>query len=219
MPVAFYASLAASASIFIGILTALLISNLNNTKAELTQIEFRIKAINARLQSLSARKDAQGEMFGRTTDILHQIHPLKRGESSAALSLQEQSGHFLSQELVTKSEMSSLKTEGEMLLAHGESLDPSRIISILNICVITTICSVIIPSIGVLLHVLNISLSITSLLVEVVGVFILWLLGLGCVFCYLHYEIANMAVDLPDLSDIEIDESFESRKPESEESE
>ena len=51
-----YASLAASASVFIGILTAILASRVSNLKSERNQIEHRIETIDARLESLDEQR-------------------------------------------------------------------------------------------------------------------------------------------------------------------
>jgi predicted nucleic acid-binding Zn-ribbon protein len=52
-----YASLAASASVFIGILTAILASKVSNLKSERNQIEHRTETIDARLESLDEQKE------------------------------------------------------------------------------------------------------------------------------------------------------------------
>lgn len=62
-----YASLAASASVFIGVLTAILASKVSNLKSERNQIEHRIETIDARLESL---EDQRKELEEHIEDIL-----------------------------------------------------------------------------------------------------------------------------------------------------
>lgn len=57
MVTGFYASLAASASVFIGILTAILTSKVSTLRAERNQIEHRIKSIDSRLESLDEQRN------------------------------------------------------------------------------------------------------------------------------------------------------------------
>jgi len=64
MPAGFYAALATSASVFIGILTALLVSNLSNLKAERHWINRRIEEIDAKLRGLDSEQ----------TDIENKTH-------------------------------------------------------------------------------------------------------------------------------------------------
>ncbi|WP_418284879.1 hypothetical protein [Halorubrum sp. DTA46] len=63
MVTGFYAALAGAASVFIGILTALLASNISNRRSEQTQLIHRIKAIDSRLQSLDEqRQDLENQI-------------------------------------------------------------------------------------------------------------------------------------------------------------
>ncbi len=68
-PLAFYDALAASASVFIGILTALLISNLSTRKTARERIARRITAINARVESLASRRDRLRENLDRIEEV------------------------------------------------------------------------------------------------------------------------------------------------------
>lgn len=68
-PLAFYDGLAASASVFIGILTALLISDLSSVKTERRRIARRIAAINARVESLASRQKRLEENMGQIEDV------------------------------------------------------------------------------------------------------------------------------------------------------
>ena len=66
---AFYDALAASASVFIGILTALLISNLSTMTTARGQIARRITAIDARIESLASRRDRLRENLDRIEEV------------------------------------------------------------------------------------------------------------------------------------------------------
>lgn len=57
MVTGFYAALAGAASVFIGILTALLVSNFSNRHTEQSQILHRIKAIDSQLESLDGQRE------------------------------------------------------------------------------------------------------------------------------------------------------------------
>lgn len=63
----FYAALAGAASVFIGILTAMLVSNISNTRTEQAQILHRIKTIDSRLESLDQQRE---ELEEEIEDIL-----------------------------------------------------------------------------------------------------------------------------------------------------
>jgi len=56
-----YIGLATTAGIFIGILTALLISRLTNLKEEKSRLEKRIKTLNVKIESLNSREKKYGE--------------------------------------------------------------------------------------------------------------------------------------------------------------
>lgn len=68
-PLAFYDALAASASVFIGILTALLISNLSTMTTARGRIVRRITAIDARIESLASRRDRLRENLDRIEEV------------------------------------------------------------------------------------------------------------------------------------------------------
>lgn len=68
-PLAFYDALAASASVFIGILTALLISNLSTMTTARGRIARRITAIDARIESLASRRDRLRENLDRIEEV------------------------------------------------------------------------------------------------------------------------------------------------------
>lgn len=57
MVTGFYAALASSASVFIGILTALLTSNLSNLQSEQAHIKRRVRSIDSRLENLDDQRD------------------------------------------------------------------------------------------------------------------------------------------------------------------
>lgn len=63
-----YGALAASASVFIGILTALLASNLSNLKSERGRIRRRIETIDARLESLDNQYETLQEQLQDVID-------------------------------------------------------------------------------------------------------------------------------------------------------
>lgn len=56
-PLGLYNALAASASVFVGILTALLVNNISNRKSERARIKRRIDAINSRLEGSASRQN------------------------------------------------------------------------------------------------------------------------------------------------------------------
>lgn len=68
MVTGFYAALAGAASVFIGILTALLASNLSNLNTQRERIERRIETIDARLENL----DTQYEHFRDTLEKIRE---------------------------------------------------------------------------------------------------------------------------------------------------
>lgn len=87
MVTGFYAALAGAASVFIGILTALLASNLSNLNAQRERIERRIETIDARLENL----DTQYEHFSETLqEIREQEESSQRREQA-----EEQVDEFL----------------------------------------------------------------------------------------------------------------------------
>lgn len=67
--VGLYGALAASASVFIGILTALLASDLSSLKSERTRIRRRVDAIQSRLRGLQDRRESLEE----TLDNIHEL--------------------------------------------------------------------------------------------------------------------------------------------------
>lgn len=67
MVTGFNAALAGAASVFIGILTALLVSNISNTRTEQAQILHRIKTIDSRLESLDEQRE---ELEDQIEDVL-----------------------------------------------------------------------------------------------------------------------------------------------------
>lgn len=79
MVTGFYAALASAASVFIGILTALLASNLSNLNTQRERIERRIETIDARLENL----DTQYEHFRNTLEEIREQEETTRRREQA----------------------------------------------------------------------------------------------------------------------------------------
>lgn len=194
MPSAFYGSLAASASIFIGIITALLVNNISQNRSELDLISRQITTINSRRQNMKSEIDNYDNMFDG----------VRSSNSTPALIAQTET---LTGKITKKSEMESLRDKGEYLKDKGESIDLVHAVNTLRVCVYTIILSVIVPSTAMLFHTLGISLSIIPLFGEVGLIFLSWLIGLGLVFLHLEAIISNINTDIPDLVSVDGDES------------
>ncbi|QKG91611.1 hypothetical protein HPS36_01650 [Halorubrum salinarum] len=80
MVTGFYAALAGAASVFIGILTALLASNLSNLNAQRERIERRIETIDARIGNL----DTQYEHFQDTLEQIREQEEANQRREEAA---------------------------------------------------------------------------------------------------------------------------------------
>lgn len=80
MVTSLYASLAASASVFIGILTALLVSDLSNIKAEQSRIRRRVEAIDSRLRSLRYQREVLEDRLDNIEEIWEEERAKKQAE-------------------------------------------------------------------------------------------------------------------------------------------
>lgn len=273
-----YAALAASASVFIGILTALLTSNLSNLKSERDRIEHRTEKINARIGALKQRKkefqekideikqqredntkynEAYDEISDfiydhvgldfypelselteelvqeelknfldkeslndyhhdilqeRWKDIKSELNPdlsvglqpspefVAADKQSAAQwrmqqdSILNQNKHHIIQ---TNTEIKFLKEERHKLENRYKTLSPSHIIEMLHVCVGTIILSVGIPLIAYLFRTTDTQIATAPRWFEPTLVFIVWLVGLGIVFIYLHFQFNSDTDALP----------------------
>ncbi|GAB6862695.1 hypothetical protein ACFR97_16315 [Haloplanus litoreus] len=204
-----YASLAASASVFIGILTALLASNISTHKAERNRITYRIQAIDARLRELD---DKRGELEDVIEDIYLTWIDEQRTEEDHEdtdwyIHEREEYNRNQQEWLRTKTEIRSLQREREKLNNRYDTLDPSRIRETLEAGVIAIFLAVVIPSIAYLAHVVDFPGIETSFWwIEPVIIFVLWAVGLGYVFQHLRDKLDKEPGNLPEEPEIEFTE-------------
>ena len=162
-----YAALAASASIFIGILTALLVNNLSNLKSERNLIERRIESIESRIQGLEQEKDNIEEYaskieeprFTKKASLSPEYQHRNPADSmvSADKMAEVQSVRQHNQRHHrwnrTRAQIESLYGERDKFVDRHESLDLSNVVSTLYASIVTIVLSVAVPLFAYLLHV------------------------------------------------------------------
>lgn len=211
MPAGFYAALATSASVFIGILTALLVSNLSNLKAERHWINRRLEEIDAKLRGLDSEQ----------TDIEDKTHNIdepryvekprfsperefyRESEESQAANVQadiqsaRQHNRNHRRWLQLRSRREALTDERQRLVSRYEALDPANVTGTLKASVIAILLAVVVPSLAYLLRVLGIATELGPAGVRSIAVFATWVCGLGYVFLHLYREITEITDELP----------------------
>lgn len=203
MVTGFYAALAGSASVFIGILTALLVSNLSNLKSERNLIERRISTIDSRKQELEQEKEDLEEY---TTGIEKPRFTEKAsfspkyqgtddpGSMAAADKMAEVQSTRQHNErhrrwTQIRAQIDSLNFEREKLVNRYESIDPNTIVDTLYASIATIILSVGFPLFAYLLNVSNTILFPVRTWLEPLLIFVIWAGGLGYVFYHLKQQI------------------------------
>ncbi|MFC7164997.1 hypothetical protein [Halospeciosus flavus] len=203
MPAGFYAALATSASVFIGILTALLVSNLSNLKAERHWINRRLEEIDAKLRGLDRE---QTEIEDKTHNINEPRYVEKprfsperefyrESEGSQAANVQadiqsaRQHNRNHRRWLQLRSRREALTDERQQLVSRYEALDPANITATLKASVVAILFSVVVPSIAYLFRVLEVATELGPVWIRPTAVFAAWLGGLGYVFIHLYREI------------------------------
>jgi hypothetical protein len=207
----FYAALATSASVFIGILTALLANNLSNLKAERHWINRRLEEIDAKLRGLDSEQ----------TDIEDKTHTIdepryvekprfsperefyRESEESQAANVQAdiQSARRHNRNhrrwLQLRSRREALTDERQRLVSRYDALDPANVTGTLKASVIAILLAVVVPSLAYLLRVLGIATVFGSAGVRSTAVFAAWVCGLSYVFLHLYREIMEISDESP----------------------
>jgi len=209
MIVGLYSALAASASVFIGILTALLVNNLANLKSEKDLLERRIESLGSQIQGLQQEKENLEEY---TTNI-----EKPRFTEKARFSPEYQNSNtpdgIIAADMMSdvqstrqhnechrrwnqiRARLASLNNEQERLSDRHKSLDNSNIKSTLYACTATIILSVGIPLFAYLLRVSGVVISLGPSWVEPVVIFVVWALGLGYVLGHISIQVAGVRND------------------------
>jgi hypothetical protein len=211
MPAGLYAALATSASVFIGILTALLVSNLSNLKSERRWITRRLEGIDAKLRGV---KQEQVEIDEKTVNIDEPRYVEKpwfsperefyrESEDSQAANVQadiqsaRQHNRNHRRWLQLRSRREALTDERQQLVSRYEALDPANITATLKASVVAILLAVVVPSLAYLFRVLGITIEIGPAWVRPAAVFAAWLCGLGYVFIHLYREITALSDESP----------------------
>lgn len=204
MVVGLYSALAASASVFIGILTALLVNNLANLKSEKDLLERRIESLDSRIQGHQQEKENLEEYttnieeprFTEKARFSPEYQNVSSSNSIVAADMmadvqntrQHNERHRRWNQI--RAQLASLNSERERLSDRYESLDDSDIKSTLYACTVTIILSVGIPLFAYLLRVSGVVLSLEPSWLEPVVVFVVWALGLGYVLYHISRQVA-----------------------------
>lgn len=210
MIVGLYSALAASASVFIGILTALLVNNLANLKSEKDLLERRVESLDSRMQGLQQEKENLEEYtsnierprYTEKARFSPQYQNCNSSDSTVAADMmadvqstrQHNERHRRWNQI--RARLASLNSEQEQLYDIYESLDDSDIKSTLYACAVTIIFSVGIPLFAYLLRVSGVVLSLGPSWLEPVVVFVVWALGLGYVLCHIRMRVAYVRNDI-----------------------
>ena len=202
-----YASLAASASVFIGILTALLASKISTYKAERNRITYRIQSIDAHLWELDDKREELEEVIDGIylTWVDEQRTEEDHEDTEWYIHEREEYNRNQQEWLRTTTEIQSLQREREKLVNRYDSLDPSRIRDTFKAGVIAVFFAVVAPSIAYLTHVVDFPKYKTQFWwIEPVTIFTLWAIGLGYVFYHLRDELSEDPENLPEEPEIEL---------------
>lgn len=205
MATGLYVALATSASVFLGILTALLVSNLSNLKSERSWISRRIEGLDAKLQGLNQERAAIEDKTVNIDEPRYIEKPrlspgrefYRESEESQAANVQAdiQSAKRHNQNhrrwLQLRSRRQALTDERQQLTARYKALDPSNVTPTLKASVVAIALTVVVPSLAYLLRILEVAPKVGPLWVQPVSVFVVWLGGLGCVFAHLYLEITT----------------------------
>lgn len=214
MPAGFYAALSTSASVFVGILTALLVSNLSNLKSERHRINRRLEGIDAKLRGLQME---QAEIEDKTVNIDEprfvekpRFSPerefYRESADSQAANVQADIQNAMKHNrnhrrwLQLRSRREALTDERQELVSRHEALDPSKIKATLKASVIAILLAVVVPLLSYLFQELEIAIEIGPAWARPATVFAAWLCGLGYVFLHLYREITEVSDESPEPS-------------------
>lgn len=120
-----YASLAASASIFIGILTALLTSNLSNLNTQREQIDRRIESINSELPHLTDQLEEVKDITEEKQDNLNKIEAVNHFQVYVHLR-SDQYGLAVSEEQVAE-DFADFLDQNELTEYQREAIDLEQV--------------------------------------------------------------------------------------------
>lgn len=207
----FYTALATLASVFIGILTALLVSNLSNLKSERHWINRRIEEIDAKLCSLERE---QTEIEDKTHNIDEPRYVEKprfpperefyrESEDSKAANIQADIQSAIQHNrnhrrwLQLRSRREALTDERQQIVTRYKALDPANVTGTLKASVIAILLAVVVPSLTYLLRVLEIATEFGPAGVRSTAVFVAWVCGLSYVFLHLYREITKLSNESP----------------------
>lgn len=206
MSVGLYSALAASASVFIGILTALLVNNLINLKSEKDHVERRIESLGSRIQGLQQEKENLEEYatnieeprFTEKARFSPEYRHVDSTDGLAAADMmadvqrakQHNEQHRRWNQICAQ--LQSLNDEQRRFSDRYESLDSSHIESTLFASIVTIILSVGFPLFTYLLRVSGIVLFPELPGLEPTVVFAAWAVGLGYVFYHLSMQVASV---------------------------
>jgi len=214
MPTDLYAALATSASVFLGILTALLVSDLSNLKSERSWISRQIEGFDAKLQGLNQERVAIEDKTVNIEEPRYTEKPrfsperefYRESEESQAANVQAdiQSARRHNRNhrrwLQLRSRRQALTDERQQLTARYKALDPSTVTPTLKASVVAIALAVVVPSLAFLLRILEVAPEVGPSWVQPVSVFVVWLGGLGYVFAHLYSEITTEPNGLPQQS-------------------
>ena len=228
MSAGFYTALATSASVFIGILTALLVSNLSNLKAERHWINRRLEEIDAKCRGLDSE---QTDIEDKTHNIDEpryvekprlspELEFYRESEESQAANVQadiqsaRQHNRNHRRWLQLRSRREALTDERQRLVSRYESLDPANVTGTLKASVIAILLAVVVPSLAYLLRVLGLATEFGSARVRLIAVFAAWVCGLTYVFLHLYREITEITDESPKRSvDDDTTDAADENKP------
>ncbi|MCU4971131.1 hypothetical protein OB955_00060 [Halobacteria archaeon AArc-m2/3/4] len=210
MTVGLYSALAASASVFIGILTALLVNNLVKLKSEKDLVERRIESLDSRIQGLKQEKNALEEY---ATNIEEPRFP-EKGRFSPEYQHIDSTSSMVAADMMAdvqstrqhnerhrrwnqiRAQLESFNSEQERFSDRYESLDSSGVESTLYASVITILLSVGLPLFAYLLRISGVILFSGFSWLEPVVVFVVWAVGLGYVLYHLNTQVASVKNDI-----------------------
>lgn len=210
MMVGLYAALATSASVFIGILTALLVNNLTNMESKKDLLERRIETLDSQIQGVQKEKENIEEYATNIEEPRFTEKPRFSPEyENTHSSNSEILADIVADSQSTRqhnerhrrwnqicAQLVSLNNEQEQLFDRYKSIDDSNIKETLYTCTITIILSVGIPLFTYLLRVSGVVLPLGPLWLEPVIVFAVWTFGLGSVLYHINIQVAYVSNDI-----------------------
>jgi chaperonin cofactor prefoldin len=187
---AFYGALASSASVFVAILSALLVNNYVEIRSELREMTSELERIEEETDELETRRDNLTQTARALSNWPVDLSCRMSGLSSFG---QQHIVENLEEAREIENQISTLERRQRRLERRRDGLDPEDLIPVLASNVVTIVFSVVVPVFTYLLVVTENPIPLPGHLSVLshaaVNAFVFWLAGLAVVFDSIYARI------------------------------